>query len=51
MGKDALIILLGFLLVLKAAIDWIQIRDEIEEMQIEEMQIEEENDETDKSSE
>ncbi|MBQ9302047.1 hypothetical protein [Butyrivibrio sp.] len=46
MGKDALIILLGFLLVLKAAIDWIQIRDEIEEMQIEE-----ENDETDKSSE
>ncbi|MBO5620973.1 MAG: hypothetical protein J5959_05020 [Butyrivibrio sp.] len=46
MGKDELIILLGFLLVLKAAIDWIQIRDEIEEMQIEE-----ENDETDKSSE
>ena len=46
MGKDELIILLGFLLVLKAAIDWIQIRDEIEEMQIEE-----ENDETDTSSE
>lgn len=30
--KEGLFILLGFLFVLKMAIDWIQFRDELEEM-------------------
>ena len=30
--KEGLFILLGFLFVLKMAIEWIQLRDELEEM-------------------
>ncbi len=32
MGKDSLIVLLGFLFVLRLMLDWISLRDELEDM-------------------
>lgn len=32
MGKDGLIVLLGFLFVLSLMLDWISLRDELEDM-------------------
>lgn len=32
MGKDILIVLLGFLFVLRIMLDWISLRDELEDM-------------------